>query len=87
MGGIPPADYEIEVTDRASGVVPITEVIQAFDSDYVQFSWQKALDRRGVDPEGAITAARTLIETVCKHILDDAGVVYSDNSDLPKLGR
>ena len=32
------------------------------------------LDRRLEDPEGAITTARTLIETVYKHILDDAGV-------------
>lgn len=80
-----PLIMKLELHDRAPGVVPITEAIQAFDSDYVHSSWQKALDRRGVDPEGAITAARTLIETVCKHILDDAGVAYSDNSDLPKL--
>jgi hypothetical protein len=37
------------------------------------------------DHEGAITAARTLVETVCKHILDDANVTYDDNLDLPKL--
>lgn len=35
-------------------------------------------------PEGAITAARTLLETVCKLILDDVGLAYSDD-DLPKL--
>ena len=28
------------------------------------------LQRRFDDPDGAITAARTLLETVCKHILD-----------------
>ena len=39
------------------------------------------------DPEGAITAARTLIECVCKHILDDQGVTYEDSADLPKLYR
>ena len=31
------------------------------------------------------TAARTLLETVCKHILDECGVEYRDGTDLPKL--
>jgi hypothetical protein len=26
-----------------------------------------------------------LLESVCKHILDDAGIEYPDNVDLPKL--
>jgi hypothetical protein len=51
----------------------------------VQAAWQKALDRRAADPEGAITAARTLLETVCKHVLDDAQVAFPDDADLPKL--
>lgn len=29
--------------------------------------------------------ARTLIESVCKHILDEARVSYSNKDDLPKL--
>jgi hypothetical protein len=37
------------------------------------------------EPEGAITMARTLLETVCKHILDDAGIAYDEKDDLPKL--
>lgn len=43
------------------------------------------MERRATDPEGAITAARTLLETVCKHILDEQGLVYVDTDDLPKL--
>src|SRR5207245_2114783 len=39
---------------------------------------------RGGDPEGAITAARTTLESVCKLILDDYGVEYSAD-DLPQL--
>ena len=38
-----------------------------------------------MDPEGAITAARTLLETVCKYVLDDTGAPYPDDADLPKL--
>lgn len=55
------------------------------DSQSIGDVWRKALDRRHEDPEGAITAARTLLESVCKHILDECSVEYGDNSDLPKL--
>jgi hypothetical protein len=48
---------------------------------------KKALERRDADPEGAITAARTLLETVCKTVLDEAQVAYADDADLPKLYR
>jgi len=48
--------------------------------------WTIALNRRTADPEGAITSARTLLETVCKHILDDLDGQHPD-VDLPKLYR
>src|SRR5262249_15588 len=75
----------LEAHDRAPGVVPITATLEAFDPDHVHAAWQKALDRRLSDPEGAITAARMLLETVCKYILDDAGSAYPASADLPKL--
>ena len=74
-----------EAHDRAPGVAPITETLESFDSEHVHAAWQKTLDRRAVDPEGAITAARMLVETVCKHILDDSGATYPEDADLPKL--
>ncbi len=43
-------------------------------------------ERRLNDPEGAITAARTLLETVCKHMRDDAGSEASPYSrDVDRL--
>jgi len=64
----------------------ISETIASFDETGVHEAWQKALDRRSSDPEGAITAAKTLLETVCKHIIEDGdGPHYGDNDDLPKL--
>ena len=63
----------------------VSAALSRYDADGVTVAWQKALDRRKSDPEGAITAARTLLEEVCKHILDDAGVTYEDKWDLPKL--
>lgn len=80
--------YKVRET-TASGVQPADELISkalvSFDESGVHHAWQKALDRRASDPEGAITAAKTLLETVCKHIIDEAGGTYGENDDLPKL--
>jgi hypothetical protein len=47
-------------------------VLQKFDADGVHSVWEKALARRHTDPDGALMTARTLLETVCKRILDEA---------------
>lgn len=65
----------------------VTLALTKFDSAHVQVAWQKALERRASDPEGAITSARTLLESVCKHILDVSGVSYEDSADMNKLYR
>ncbi len=57
------------------------------DSSAVATAWRKAVERRTSDPEGAITAARTLLESTCKTILDDRQEPYGDRDDLPKLYR
>jgi hypothetical protein len=62
-----------------------SDVLQQFDADGVHKVWTKALERRHTDPEGAITSARTLLETVCKRILDESNQAYSDRDDLPAL--
>ena len=63
----------------------ISGVLQRYDNVEVHRVWKKALKRSSDDPEGAITAARTLLESVCKHILDELGVTYGPSDDLPKL--
>jgi hypothetical protein len=55
--------------------------------DTLHQAWRDALQRRVDDPDGGITSARTLLETVCKHILDAVGVPYEDRFDLPKVYR
>ena len=65
----------------------ISDVLETFDAAHVHSAWSKALDRRQADPEGAITMARTLLETVCKYILDDNGTAYKQDEYLPKLYR
>lgn len=62
-----------------------SKTIEKFNQDYINAQWLKALERKADDPEGAITSARTLIETTCKYILDQFDVNYKDDIELPKL--
>ncbi len=57
----------------------ISNSLKSFDEESVHSVWTRALQRRNNDPEGAITAARTLLETVCKHILDEQKIPYDAN--------
>jgi hypothetical protein len=76
---------ELEGQTKTPADSHVSDVLSKFDSDSVHTVWQKALERRRLDPEAALTSARTLLETVCKHILDQSNVQYADDSDLPKL--
>jgi hypothetical protein len=75
----------LETESRTPSDASISATVKAVNSAYIQETWHKALERRATDSEGAITAARTLLETVCKHILDAAGATYDDSADMPKL--
>ena len=74
-GGLSPSDRTVSVA------------IGKIDSAHVIAVWNKALERRSSDPEGAITIARTLLESVCKHILEEAKAPYDESPDLNKLYR
>ena len=63
----------------------IAEALRKSGSAYVHEAWQKALDRREQDPDGAITTARTLLEEVCRFVLDEIGEEYNERADLPVL--
>jgi hypothetical protein len=65
----------------------ISSALGSYDANYIHEIWNKALERRDTDPDAAITSARTLLEGVCKHILDDCGINYSGIESLPKLYR
>lgn len=66
--------------------VDIETTFIRFNSDEINKAWRKALERRQTDPEGAITIARTILESVCKHILDARGVEYNKiKIDLSEL--
>lgn len=75
----------LESSAQSPAANDITQVLQVFDPGHVHSAWQKALARRNADPEAALTSARTLLESTCKHILDGLGVAYNDSADLPDL--
>jgi hypothetical protein len=75
----------LESEHRSPSDALISAAIKTASLGYIQEAWHKALERRATDPEGAITAARTLLESVCKHVLDNEGIAYDDGADLPKL--
>lgn len=66
---------EIQVLDLLKGLkVPII-------NEY----WKKTLERKKTDPEGAITSAKSMLESVCKHILDVHKVEYTAKDDIKTL--
>lgn len=79
----PLLDY-LEGKNRSPSDSVVLEALSSFDAEGIHSVWEKALQRRHKDPDGAITVSRTLLETVCKHILDEASVAYAAD-DLSKL--
>jgi hypothetical protein len=77
-------DFAESGGEHPSDVV-VSEALDRIDAEHVRIAWTKALERRSTDPEGAITMARTLLESVCKHILDEAGT--GDHETTPDLNK
>lgn len=70
---------------QSPGDLPVEQGLASLEAAHIHELWTKALQRRADDPEGAVTAARALLESVCKLILDEAGDRYPEDADLPKL--
>jgi hypothetical protein len=82
-----PLIRRLEATTSGPADTSVLVVLERLDAVHVHEAWERALARRAEDPEGAITVAKTLLESVSKSILDDLGVAYEDDADLPKLYR
>lgn len=65
----------------------VSKEVDRLGAAALERAWEKALERRVTDPEGAVTTARTMLESTCKTLLDDLGVAYRDRDDLPALYR
>jgi hypothetical protein len=67
------------------GQASVTDKLEVLRETYIHESWMKAMERLNNDPDGALTSARTLIETTCKFILKKLSIAFEENGDLPKL--
>jgi hypothetical protein len=52
-----------------AGEREVSEIVSRLTTDTVREVWERAQERRADDPDGAITLARTLLETVCSTFL------------------
>lgn len=75
----------LELGDSTPIDTDVSDALARYDGEGVQAAWAKALKRRTTDPEGAITSARTLLEEVCRHILEEVIEDDPEKWDLPKL--
>jgi hypothetical protein len=85
----PPSDEDKQKLQKWLITTPVSQAsettLQSVTSSSIHEYWQKALERVHNDPEGAITSARTLVETVCKYVLENKGIAFKEDGDLQKL--
>jgi len=75
----------LESSHTSPAEAVVSARLEELNQSYIHFEWDKALKRKTDDPEGAITSARTLVETICKYILDQSKTTYDEGLELPKL--
>jgi hypothetical protein len=61
------------------------ERLERLDWAAVDRAWKDAIELVDRNPEGAIRAARTFVESVCKHVCDERGEPYPEGGDLSRL--
>lgn len=84
-----PCDEQVERLKSFLEATSTPDVLEGslkkVDSTSVRADWEKARSRAEEDPDGAITSARSLIESVCKYIGEELGVKVSDDEEMPAL--
>lgn len=76
----------LEQKDTSPLIKGVDNFLDQVDSGNIHICWQRALERKEHDPEGAITIARTMLESVCKHILHHKQInIDENNTDLSEL--
>lgn len=73
---------KIEEVESSPETSEIFEDSSLFD---IQRLWTKAKSRAIGDPDGAITASKTMIESLCKIIIDESGDTYTNKDDFTSL--
>lgn len=78
----------LETTNTLPAAKSIDDMLSKLDSDGINLAWKKGLERKLQDPEGAITISRSILESVCKHILHGLRVEFNEtNIELSELSE
>lgn len=70
---------------QADGVSPLGRDLSGVNIPSLRHDWFTAASRLEVSISGAVTAARTMLEAVCKTILDEHNITPQDRGDLARL--
>lgn len=76
---------ELEMGNNTPTKKPTEETLSRLDSDEVNKLFAVAMNRTQNDANGAITAAKSLLESTCKLLLDDMEIKYGTSEDIPTL--
>jgi hypothetical protein len=71
--------------DEVASAPDVFELVSDSSFYDVQRLWTKAKARAANDPDGAITAARAMLESLCKILINEAGESFTNRDDLPTL--
>ena len=70
---------------QSDGATPLASDLSTFSLSGVREQWWVASSRLPSSPASAITAARTLLESTCKTILEECSQIPDDSRNLQKL--
>ena len=78
------------IMDRLTGGTPTIaktagELKDKFSSEYMSQQIDLMVSMQSTNPTNAIGLAKELIESCCKTILDEMGIVWNKNDDVPQL--
>ena len=78
------------IMDRLAGSTPAIaktagELKDEFSSEYMSQQIDLMISMQSTNPTNAIGLAKELIESCCKTILDEMGIVWNKNDDVPQL--
>lgn len=75
----------VQAGTSAPVLAALAQKTQAIDFDTVQRDLERAMASAATDPEDAVTAACSVIESVCRSILIELGVKLPDRRDILSL--
>ena len=76
---------ELELSSTFIGKEAAESTLKELNSAEAQVLFANAMERADHDANGAVTAAKSLLESTCKLLLDDMGEYYTKSQDMISL--